>query len=247
MTGKKVEYRQARLLETQPLGVREASGLACLDDGSFLVVDDEDGIFHCTSGGTSVQLDPGRDLTDPEGIAITPDGLFVCVLSEDDGSVWRFRIEGNDLRDQERLGELGQLSKKKNGGWEGIAFAAPGTFAARAVLLAVHQVKPRRLGLFDAETLEQLALLRLPKDARGAIGELNDIAVDPSGRILLLSGKSGCIAEMRLEAEALALVRVYRIETSRQDVPEGISIDAEARVWVCTDGKGMLRQLELES
>jgi secreted PhoX family phosphatase len=42
------------------------------------------------------------------------------------------------------------------------------------------------------------------------------------------------------------LVRVYVIETSKQDVPEGISIDSESRVWVCTDGMGMLHQIELE-
>jgi hypothetical protein len=45
----------------------------------------------------------------------------------------------------------------------------------------------------------------------------------------------------------LPLVRVYRIESSEGDVPEGISIDAEGRVWLCTDGKGVLYQLELEA
>jgi sugar lactone lactonase YvrE len=45
----------------------------------------------------------------------------------------------------------------------------------------------------------------------------------------------------------LSLVRVYRIESSEGDVPEGISIDAEGRVWLCTEGKGVLYQLELEA
>jgi sugar lactone lactonase YvrE len=30
------------------------------------------------------------------------------------------------------------------------------------------------------------------------------------------------------------------------NVPEGISIDAKGRVWICTDGEGRLRQLELK-
>jgi uncharacterized protein YjiK len=228
------------------LGVREASGLAHLGDGSFFVVDDGQGIFHCAPDGRSVQLDAGSDLVDLEGITITHDGMFACVLSEDDGSVWRFRIDGNDLRDGERLGALVQLSENKNRGWEGVAYAPAGALDSHELLVAAHQAKPRRVGLFDAETLEQRALLRLPKDAREAIGKLNDIAVDGNGRILLLSGKRGHIAEMRLEGEALALVRVYVIETSKQDVPEGISIDSESRVWVCTDGMGMLHQIELE-
>lgn len=58
-------------------------------------------------------------------------------------------------------------------------------------------------------------------------------------------GKAGRTAELRLESGKLALMRVYRVETSKGDVPEGISVDAEGRVWVCTDGEGMLRQLEL--
>ena len=113
------------------------------------------------------------------------------------------------------------------------------------VVVAAHQVNPRRIGLFDAETLEQHAVMRLPKKVRKVIGELNDIAVDTDGRILLLSGKSGFIAEMLFEDEELSLVYFYRIETSKNDVPEGISIDANGHVWICTDGGGMLRRLEL--
>lgn len=247
MTEKSVEYGQVIVRSSRTLGLKEASGLVRVGDGSFLVVDDEHGIFHCTSDGKSVQLDTGRDLIDLEGIAITPDGRFICILSEDDGGVWRYRIDGNRLHGGERLGKLPPLSKKKNRGWEGIAFAAAGSLDMRTVLLAAHQAKPRRVGLFDPDTLEQRALLRLPKGVRKAIGELNDIAVDANGRILLLSGKTGRIAEMRLESGTLALIRVYRIETSKDDVPEGISVDAEGRVWICTDGEGMLWQLELGS
>lgn len=246
MAGNKVEYGRAEMKATVALGVREASGLAPLGDGSFFVVDDEQGIYRCMPGGNAKQLDAGRGLVDLEGIAITPDGKHACVLSEHDGSVWRFGVDDGNLRDGELLGTLTQMSKTRNRGWEGIAFAGAGTFGDQGVLVAVHQVKPRRIGLFNAETMQQHALLRMPKDARQAIGELNDIAVDADGRILLLSGKSGRIAEMRLEGEALSLMRVYRIQTSKNDVPEGISIDAGGRVWVCTDGKGMLRQYELQ-
>lgn len=231
----------------RPLGVQEASGLASIGDDSFLVVDDEDGIFRCMADGDPEQLDAGKGMTDLEGIAITPDGMYAYVLSERDGSIWRFSIDGVDLSDGERLGNLPRLSKKKNQGWEGIAFAKAGTFVEHMEVVAVHQVNPRSIGLFDAETLEQRAMMRLPKKVRKVIGDLNDVAVDADGHILLLSGKSGLIAEMQLEDEELTLVRFYRVETSKRDVPEGISIDAKGRVWICTDGEGMLRQLELMS
>jgi uncharacterized protein YjiK len=245
VAGNKVKYGRARLKAERALGVQEASGLAPIGDGSFFVVDDEHDIFRCMPDGDSEQLDAGKGMADLEGIAITPDGKHAYVLSERDGSVWRFGIDGGDLCDGERLGNLPQLTKKKNHGWEGIAFAAAGTFVERMEVVAAHQLNPRSIGLFDAETLVQRAAMRLPKEARKVIGELNDIAVDADGRILLLSGRSGHIAEMRLDDEELSLVRVYRVETSKHDVPEGISIDAEGRVWICTDGEGMLRQLEL--
>lgn len=242
-----MKYGRVCVKTVRALGVQEASGLAPATDGAFFVVDDERGIFHCPPDGDSVNLDVGEGLTDLESIAITPDGKHALVLAEHDGGIWRFFVDGHDLRGGERLGSLPRLSGKKNQGWEGIAFAAPGSFAEHLELVAVHQVNPRRVGLFDAQTLAQRSLLRLPKNARKAIGELNGVAIDAGGRILLLSGKSGRIAEMRLEGEALSLVRVYRIESSEGDVPEGISIDAEGRIWVCTDGKGMLHQLELEA
>jgi len=246
MAGNKARYGKARSLATRALGVQEASSLAPMRDGSFLVVDDEHGIFRCPPDGSAVQLDAGQGLADLEGVAITPDGKHAYVLSERDGSVWRFGVDGDDLQGGERLGNLPRLAKALNHGWEGIAFAAAGAFGEHLQLLAAHQVKPRRIGVFDAETLEQRLMVRLPKNARKAIGDLNDITVDADGRILLLSGKRGCIAKMRLVDDVLSLVRVYRVETAKDDVPEGISIDTEGRVWICTDGKGMLHQLELE-
>jgi len=245
VTRNKVKYGQVSMKAERPLGVLEASGLAHIGGGCFFVVDDEHGIFRCMTDGDPEQLDAGKGLVDLEGIAITPDGKHIYVLSERDGSVWRFAIGAGDLRDGERLGNLPRLSKKRNHGWEGIALADAGTFIEDMAVVAAHQAKPRRIGLFDAETLEQRAMMRLPKEARKVIGELNDIAVDANGRILLLSGKRGLIAEMRLEGEELSIVRVYRVETSKLDVPEGISIDAKGHVWICTDGGGMLRQLEL--
>ena len=241
-----MKYGKASVKATRRLGVQEASGLAPIADGAFFVVDDERGIFYCAPDGDSVNLEVGEGITDLESIAITPDGRHALVLAEHDGAIWRFSVDNHDLRGAERLGSLPRLSGKKNQGWEGIAFAAAGIFAEHMELVAVHQVNPRRIGFFDAETLQQRSLSRLPKNARKAIGELNGVAVDADGRILLLSGKSGRIAEMRLEGDALSLVRVYPIDSAEGDVPEGISIDAEGRVWLCTDGKGMLYQLELE-
>jgi uncharacterized protein YjiK len=241
----KIEYGKVHVKTEHALGVQEAGCLAPMGDGSFLVVDDDHGVFRCVPGDDPKPLGGGKGMADVEGITITPDGHSAYVLSERGGSVWRFAVDDAGLHDGNRLGKLPRLSNKKNKGWEGIAFVAAGTFAEKMAIMAVHQKSPRRIGLFDAETLEQHSVMRLPKNARKVLGELNDIAVGRDGRILLLSGKSGRIAEVRLEGEKLSLVCVYRVETSKHDVPEGISIDAEGAVWICTDGEGMLRQLDL--
>jgi uncharacterized protein YjiK len=227
------------------LGVREASGLEAIGNDTFLVVDDEHGIFRCVAGTPPQQLDAGKGLGDLEGIAVDADGSHAYTVSEHDGSIRRFSLTDDHLDCGERLGQLPRLSKNKNRGWEGVALTTVDGDAAQLQLVAVHQAKPRRIGLFDAATLQQRALFRLPKKVRKTIGELSDVAVDQNGRVLLLSGKSGHIVEMQLRGKALLLVHIYRCATSSDDVPEGICIDSAGRIWICTDGKGELRELEL--
>jgi uncharacterized protein YjiK len=234
-----------RVLQQHPLGVQEASGVAVLDEDTFLVVDDEAGIFRCVLGDDPVQLDVGRALSDLEGICLSPDGAFAFVLAERDGSVWRFHLKDGELGDGDRLGKLPKLNDEKNQGWEGIAFAAAGTFSESAELVAVHQVGPRRVGFFDPETLEPRQLLRLPKRARKRLGDLNDLAIDPrSSNLLVLSGKAGRIAELRVNGDELELLQTAAVDTAKSDVPEGLTFDANGGLWLVTDGEGMLRQLD---
>jgi len=239
---------RVKLLSERPLEVQEASGVAPLGDGKFLVIDDEAGVFFCRQGVGPVPLEAGRALSDLEGICMAEDGVTVYLLVERDGSVWRYQWQQDRLVGPHRMGKLPALSGKKNQGWEGIAFAPAGTVSDRELLVTAHQVGPRRIGLFCSKTLEQRALLRLPKSARKALGELNDLTIDlpgGEGHMLILSGKAGRIAELAFDGQRLELVRVYRIETAKNDVPEGIAMAGPGRVWVVTDGEGMLRHLEL--
>ena len=128
---------------------------------------------------------------------------------------------------------------------EGIFAVPAGVFAPAPVLLAAHQAKPRRIGVFDAETLQQQSLWRLPGAARKKLGDLNDIALTGDGQMLVLSGKSGLIARLLVDSGKLRLQGIYRIKAARGDVPEGITVDAKDRIWVCTDGRGMLHRIDL--
>lgn len=227
------------------LGVPEASGIAQLVDGAFLVVDDERGIFHVAPDGERRHLDVGLELLDLEGICVTPEGDHAYVLAESNGSVWRFAVRDGELVDRERIGRLPRIGRKRRFGWEGLAYVPAGTFVESAELVAVHQAKPRRLGFFALDTLEPRMVVRLPRAARNTIGKLNDVTVDSEGRIFVLSGKCGRIVELRLDGAELRLVAVYRIRNDQDDVPEGITIGRQGQVWICTDGEGMVRELAL--
>jgi uncharacterized protein YjiK len=236
------------VLREGAIGVQEASAVARIGADTFLVVDDEAGIFRCGPGVDPVKLDVAMALSDLEGICVNADGSAAFVLSERDGSVWRFRLIGGLLSDGLRVGKLPALSKKKNQGWEGIAFADAGRYFEGAELVAVHQVGPRRVGFFDAETLQPRELLRLPKQARKRLGDLNDVAIQPTtSHIFVLSGKAGRIAELSVGDGELQLVQTYAIESTKRDVPEGLTFDADGGLWLVTDGEGMLRELKLHA
>lgn len=227
-------------------GVPEASGLAPLPDGRFLIVDDERGVFRFTPGASSERLAQGGALADLEGVCVNPAGDRAWVLSERDGSVWSFGHDDGAETPEKHLGRLPKLAKSRNRGWEGIAFLPAGTWAPEARLLAVHQGKPRVVMMCDPHTLAAQVTFTLPRKAKKALDLLNDLAVNPkTGEWVVISGKRGRIATLARRGDTLDLVGVHRIPTDKDDVPEGIGFDPQGRLWIVTDGRGRLLQLEL--
>lgn len=239
----KDQGRAAKRLSERKLGLKEASGVAWLGAERFLVVDDERGLFWCEAGHDPTPAGVGLELGDLEGICLSEDGRMVNLLVERDGCIWQAELSDDDLGPAREIGRLPKLNDERNQGWEGIAVAPAGTLGAEALLVAVHQVSPRRVGLFSLEGVEQKMLWRLPKKARKVVDELNDVTVDPrTGHLLVLSGKAGALVELRVEGGELAFVRALRIATKKSDIPEGLTTGEEGRVWIVTDGKGMLRE-----
>jgi len=235
------------VLSERPTGVQEASAVAPLPGGRFLLVDDEKGIFRWDDDAAT-RLEAGVGLKDLEGICVSHDGSEAFVLSERDGAVWHFALADGELSQGHRLGALPRLNRRRNQGWEGISHVATGFFADAPELVAVHQTKPQQVGFFDAATLEPHALLRLPKRARKRLGDLNDVTVLPDSRhLMVVSGKTGLLAELTLKKGKLELLRLYRIATSKHDVPEGLAAAGLRRLWLVTDGEGMLRELQLDN
>jgi len=247
----KAKIRRAARLREYRLGVKEASGVAWLGGEQFLVVDDERGLFRCTPGEDAERIHSGCGLADLEGVCISTDGQRAYLLVERDGSIWQGELRAGEVGPANELGRLPKLNRARNQGWEGITIAPAGSFGDALEmksehLVAVHQVSPRRIGLFSLDSLEQKALWRLPKKARKVVRELNDVAVDArNGHILALSGKAGVIVELRVEGDELGFVRATRIAHAKDDIPEGLTISEDGRVWIVTDGKGRLREIAL--
>jgi uncharacterized protein YjiK len=243
---KKGNAPRVQVVSEHVTAVTEASGVAPLADGSFLLVDDEEGVFHFTPGREPEPIIAGRGFADLEGVCASHDGSRAWVLAERDGGVWVFRVDGSQLAEGKKIGALPRLNSKKNAGWEGLAFAPEKTLADSPRLVAVHQSKPRRVAILDPDSLAAEATFSLPKSARKKLDDLNDVAVHPtSGDIVVLSGKAGRLARLVRTDDALELVDVYALAAGKDDVPEGLAYDASGRLWVVWDGSGRLREIRL--
>lgn len=142
-------------------------------------------------------------------------------------------------------------------GWEGVdILPAELTADGIARLLAVHEGKPRRLGVFSLHPDNWLATeanLKLPKQLKQHLKDLSDITVDTrTGRVLLLSDESQSIAEVSLEwsgsGEWTMQVHGIRLLLGLPPgaKPEGLAFDRSGRLWMCTDSVGLLASFTVE-
>lgn len=233
------------------LEVPQASGVASLGDGRFLVVDDDHGVYLADASGAAelvASRDDHAELHDLEGICIGPDG-DAWVLSERTSAVYALpiqRAKGRVRLGAPRLvGEVEHVAKKKNKGWEGLALW-PGSSPR---LLACHEDKPRRIGVFGAD-LRTIAMLSLPDALDEALADLSDLTVDPrSGHVLLLSDESHALAEVAVVLDddgvpaELEVAGVTELDLGKKEKPEGICFDEAGVLWLVTDGKPHLYAL----
>ncbi len=244
--------------EERPLVVPSSSGLVARGEDRFVVVSDDDGVYEVTGGEARLVLRTRDDdaLEDLEGICRAPGGGLL-VLSEARGQVSRIQLDPPDVI--EHLGRLSEIGRSRNKGWEGLDLV-PGTCSPdrRARLLAVHEGRPRRVGLFDLPDLGEVALLKLPRSIKDHASDLSDVSFETAtGRFFLLSDESATIIETRLIQLAPPTVAaplgelgveglaVHHLEVARKQKPEGLDFAADGSLWLVTDGSARLYRLEL--
>ena len=263
-TSHDTDIAPARLqrIDEVKLDVPNASGIASLGDGQFIVVDDEKGIYLAKENGKSKKLVSSKHdhaLTDLEGVCLTPDGQGILSISERSGTVTHYDLKHKHkgkikLGDGEILGQLPKIQRVHNKGWEGLT-VLPGRFCSdgQPRLLAVNERSPRRLGVFSYPGLQQQSLLKLPKNAKKFLSDMSDIAVCPqTGRVFVLSDESKSLVEFRmnlrqqnapgalLDASDLQMISHHQLDFKRNEKTEGLSFDGAGRLYVATDQRNRL-------
>jgi uncharacterized protein YjiK len=231
------------------LAVEEASALAPLPGGRFLVADDERGVLVATANGAARvarSAKVAKALQNLEGLAVSPGGTVAYALSESGGRISQMRLTGKGATIKvgpvKHLGSLPKIDQVKNKGWEGLS-VLPRQFTSNGVecLVAVHEAQPKRVGLFRLPSLEVDAMLKLPRKAKDLLSDLADVAICPqTGHFFILSDESRCIAELAREGERLALLGSFDLPLRKREKPEGLAFDGPETLWVVTDGSARL-------
>jgi len=222
--------------------VRGASAVTPSRAG-VLIVEDDLGIYRLRGGTATLWAGPDLHpaLADLEGVTANDTGDVVWALSEEHGTLVEMHIGARGPRVR-RTAVLERPGTAKNKGFEGLAWLAPRLSpTGRAALVAVHEHKPRRVCVCDLRTLAVTHDLKLPREAKAALDDLADVAVDPvSGLLLLLSEESRRIAVMRLSSDGLQLIQCYDLPLEDGERPEGLAFLSASRLAVVTEGPARL-------
>lgn len=227
--------------------MRTASAVAAVP-GGLLVVDDDEGIYRVTRGKATLwagrQHHPG--LGDLEGLAVDDARTTVWALAEDSGAVISLRLEGRSPH-PEVLGHLPRPGKRKNKGFEGLAFMpARWSPSHRDSLVAVNEGRPRRVLIFRLPELSLTHELKLPERGKDLLDDLADVTVDPkTGALLLLSDQSRRIVIATVAEQTLVVSGHYDLPLRKAEKPEGIDFASASRLLVVTDDSAKLLEISV--
>jgi|GEM_PF-882930 len=252
------------VLEEVRADLGEASALVALPSGRFLVADDEGGIRLVDIGGTRPKVTLLHDADDDDRVAglegMTRVGDVIIAVREQDGALVSFPVPSSSTSpsttgtDLEVLGLLPRPAttngkkNKANKGWEGLAhLPAAVAFDGRDHLVAVHEDKPRAVGVFawPSLTLEHTVLIDdLDGEFDDLLPDLSDVAVHPAtGELWIMSDEGECIVRVTLGASGLTLVASHSLPVDDGEKPEGLAFDDDGALWLVTDDSGRLLRL----
>lgn len=230
------------------LPIGGASAVAAVD-GALFVVEDDRGIYRVTERSAplwaSHDLHPA--LGDLEGLAVDDKETMLWALSEEDGAVLAISLETRSPRPS-LIGHLPRPGTMKNKGFEGLAYL-PARFSpsGRASLVAVHEDKPRSVGVFVLPDLEQTHDLTLSDEAKKLLKDLSDVTVDPvTGQLLLLSDQSQRVVLARIAGKHLTVSASHDLPLERDEKPEGLDFASSSLLLIVTDDSARLLEMNVQ-
>ncbi len=232
-------------VKVRTLPIRGASAVAAIP-GGVLVVEDDEGIYRVAGGRATLWA--GRDdhpaLGDLEGLATDETRGIAWAIAEEDGAVIALQLRGRS-RQPTLVGHLPRPGKRRNKGFEGLAFMpARQSPSRRASLVVVNEQKPRRVQLFALPALTLTHDLKLPGELKDLLDDLADVTIDPvTGALLLLSHESQRIAVAGIVDRKLALIGSYDLPLSRKEKPEGLDFSSPSRLLVVMDDSAKLLEI----
>jgi hypothetical protein len=236
------------LVGDRQLPIRGGSAIAAIP-GGFLVAEDDQGIFRIARGRATLWA--GRDvhdaLGDLEGLATDDAHRVVWALAEEDGAVISLPLDGRAAR-ATLVGRLPRPGKKKNKGFEGLAFMpARLSPSRRPSLVVVNEEKPRRVQVVSLPALELTHDFKLPDPMKDLLDDLADVTVDPvTGALLLLSDQSQRIVAARIVDGTLVMCGRYDLPLERGEKPEGLDFRSSSRLLVVTDDTARLLEIAVK-
>lgn len=255
----------ARIVEEVHADLGEASAVVVLGNGRFLVADDADGLKLVERRGTAKKAST-RIINDVDGVeGLCRIGRRVLAVREEDSEVVELDVtdvtdvargtEVTDVKGLKKSKRVGALERppgsqeKKNKGWEGIAhLPKSASFDGKDHVVAVHEGKPRAIGVFAWPSLAAEGFIELDEELAERLPDLADIAVDRAGDLWIVSDEAECIVRVKLKGVQgpLALVSVVGLPLEDGEKPEGIDFADDDSMWIVTDETGRLLKLSVD-
>jgi len=224
-----------------PAQLAEISGLALSPDGRVFAHDDERAVIY-EIDVTQGRLVKNFALGDPietgdfEALAITPDGTFHLISSR--GLIYSFREGGDGAHVEFETADTGMHNVCEI---EGLAYLA----ADESLIIACKRMRDRpmrdTISLYKWRAGAPAQLWIAMPEANLATGagvrdfRPSSVEIDPvSGRILLLSGNDGALAELSPDGAVLAV----RALGAGHAQAEGIVIAADGALIISDEASG---------
>jgi len=239
-------------------GMAEASDVAALPGGRFIVVGDKkDSAVIVDADGKRTPLDlPGlkNGKSQLEGVAYDPVRHNLFVSREESRELLRYEWNPDKKAPAvlEKRFEV-DAGGPTNKGIEGLAFV-PGDVSptGQPQLLLAKEGKPRELMLLDEHGKGKQLPIKLEKEVMAVCRDFSAVTIDPkTGHLFLSSDESAAVAQIKLVRDGDKvlgkLVQSFPLRDDKGkalDRVEGLSFNERGDLFVLTENNGKLHQLK---